>query len=688
MTDSGLSALLRPASVAIVGASEDVRRFGGAAIHNLIAHGYEGEIFPVTPTRNEVFGRPAVPRLWDLPHAVDTAIVIVSADASLGVVAEAAEVGVRSVVMVASGFGEGKSGIAGHDRVRRLRELVAGTEIAILGPSTTGLSNLLDRYVPRASSNQLTPELVRPGSLALISQSGAVNNILYNRAQSHGVGISYAVATGVQALIDVWDVAGAVLEDGRVHAIAMALESVGPWPKAQEVCARAAELGVVISAIKLGQTEAGAAASASHSASLAGRWAIERAYLEAAGVLVADDLDQLWEIGLLADRWGPPARSASRVSMGVIAFSGGEGAIIADEVTRRGMELPVPSESFARRITDVSPLADVCNPFDPTGDVIGREAQFVECVRSFVADNEYDAYLIAAPIQGELLRGPMRKACAAVADGGRRVAASMWQVRHVSDGVEDDLHEDGFPLFDTSNRAIAAMARYLNAPPISGAGPGAARLELPWPAPGGMSYWEVREYLRSQGVPFTAARLVRRPADAVREAEALGLPVVLKRNVHNNAHKSSYGLVRVGLRTTSAVERAAAELLAMDVEGTLPDLVVEEFCFGTVQLLVGGSREPGFGPALLVGSGGSAVEANGEVAIVPAARTGPGILAIAQTPVGRLVADRPQAADQLARIISVVASLMANPAVTSVDINPVMINLSTDEVFAVDARIV
>lgn len=694
---AGLACLLAPKSVAVVGAGDDARRFGGAAVHNLLSHGYQGRIHFVSRSRDTVAGQPTWPSVSATGEPVDCAVLVVAADATLDVAAECRDHGVASLVVVASGFGEGGSAQAGRQRLARLREIVDGSGMVVLGPSTTGLSNLLDGFVPRAAGNQVPADQARAGGLALISQSGAVNNIAYNRAQAHGVGVGYAVATGLQAFCDVWDVAGYAVEDDRVHTVAMLLEDAGPAAKAAAVCRRARQLGKSVLALKLGRTQRGAAAVRSHSGALAGEWAVQREVLTAAGATAVDDIDQVWEVAMLRGAWGAAPRRR-QPGLGVFAFSGGEGALIADQADEAGIALPPPAAAFRAEAAALSPLAEVANPFDPTGDVIGREEQFVAAVRSFVAGNGaadgFDAYLVAAPIQGEMLRRPMRLACQAVRRDGQRVAASLWSVAGVSDGVEADLRTDGVPLFDTSHRAVAAIARYFaTAAPVRAvpAPDTAADLGRLSALPADATYWQVRSALADIGVPVVAGRSVADPRQAAEYAAEVGFPVVVKGDVPSGVHKSAAGLVRLGLRDAAAVVAAVRSLQQVMVDRPEPRVVVEPYVFGDLQVYVGAKRDPGFGPVVLFGAGGSAVEFARDVAIAPAA----GLTAdaarelVGRSRVGAYLAGRSAAVTgRIADVVVTVARAMTATGIAGIDLNPLVVDTTAGTVTAIDARVV
>ncbi|MES1248096.1 MAG: CoA-binding protein, partial [Actinomycetota bacterium] len=218
---TGLDTLLRPSSVAVIGASEDRFTYSGAPVGNLLATGWGGRIYPISISRETVQGLPAYKSVLDVPDSVDTAIVAVPTGAVLGVLRECVEKGIRTATVVSSGFGEEAAGPAGVERAEALSAFIAETGLRILGPNTAGLSNLLDGYVPRAASNGFDADRVRPGGIALVTQSGAMGNTVFNRAQAHGVGIGISVATGGQMDVDVWELATLALEDERIRVAAL-----------------------------------------------------------------------------------------------------------------------------------------------------------------------------------------------------------------------------------------------------------------------------------------------------------------------------------------------------------------------------------------------------------------------------------------------------------------------------------
>lgn len=683
------ASLFAPRSVAVVGASEEVNRFGGAALNNILMHRFAGRVYAVNPNRKTVLGVRAYPSVGAIGEPVDSAVIAVGADGVLDVLRQCEAAGIRSAIVVSSGFSEGAAGPEGRRRAEQLQAFLAASSLSILGPSTTGLFNLHDRYVPRAAANQLSPDRVQPGPLALVSQSGAINNIVYNRAQQRGVGVGFGAATGVQMMLDLWDIADGFIEDQRVRTIALVIEQFGPGERCRRTCLAAQRAGKSVIALKLGRTRHGAAAVQTHSGAIAGEWEVQRSALAELGVLIAEDLDQICEIASMLQHWGPPKRGAQG-GVGVLAFSGGEGALLADVADDLGLALPKPSEQFRRTVASTLPLAECTNPFDPSGDVIGRDDRFVATVKAWLTENRYDAFLMAGAVQGDLLRGAMQRVSAAIAPLKKPIMVSYWRVRGLSEGIEEVLRQFPGPVFDSSLRALRAYERYLrgSASIVGGEedrGSAHRRMELPR----GATYWEVRAALQGEAIAFPAARLATSADAAVVAAEAIGYPVVIKANVASTTHKSAAGLVRIGLTGAQAV-RAAAEAIFARLPEAGRQLVVEGQAAGEVQVFVGARRDPEFGPVIVFGTGGVAVEylADSATALARGFDLARARALVRRTRIGRFLADRsPTLHERLVVLLRQVAADFVASGFAGLDLNPVLVRLDPPALLVVDARL-
>ncbi|TWP37933.1 acetate--CoA ligase family protein [Leekyejoonella antrihumi] len=677
-----LSSLLRPTRVAVVGANDRTAAFTGGTIVNLVRHGFEGEVYPVNPRRDRVGGLRAFPDVRSLPTAIDTAVIVVPADLVVPMLHDCVGAGATSAIVVSSGFGEGATSDAGRRRARELTDFLSEQPIPILGPSTTGLVNLNDGYVPRAVTNHLPPERLHSGPIALISQSGAANNAVFNRAQSHGVPIGLAVATGIQANLNVWDVVAAVLPDPRITVIALLVEELGGPAQYESVLRSAAAHGKPVVILRTGRSDVGGRAIRTHTGSLAGNWVVEEEMLRSLGATVVSDLDQLWEVASVATHWGRPPDNVLR--LGVIGLSGGEGALIADQATDAGMHLPPVSDRFERLVAANLELAGAGNPFDPTGEAMGRPENGMAAIEGFVTTNDFDAHLVSlnaqsAPTEGGLLDGIV----ATLRGAGGRIALSYWDIPGYSDGLVDVLADFPGPILPGSHRVVAAIGAWSRTRPVL-----ESILESPCASSNrahlstSIGYWEARQWLESLGVRFGAAELATSPEDAVRAARDVGYPVVLKANVESTVHKAAAGLIRLGLRDDEDVSAAVRELF----EHT-ESIVVERAVLAAALLIIGTIDDPQAGSVVVVGSGGGAAEELKDAAVCPVRFLNPSSAraALRRTAIGRFLEKRHHASFEQAADLMVVLGRSVDGDAMSVEMNPLAV--TDDGLIALDARI-
>ena len=683
--------LLRPASVALIGANDDASTFSGAPLANLLRHGFRGVIYPVNPRRAQLRGIQCFPSVADLPQAPQAAVITIGAANAVEAVRQCADAGVRSVTLVSSGFGEGKADPDGQRRNDELRKALAASGMRLLGPNTTGEINLWDGYVPRAAYNHLPPERLRAGRVALVTQSGACSNVVFNRAQAAGVGVGYVVATGGQIDLTLWEVGRALLDDPRVRVLTLVAEDLSDRTGLEALAETADRAGKGVVLLKLGQTVRGGAAVLAHSASLAGDAEVQRAACRALGVHWVDDFDQLWEVAHLLDRWGRPDGRKPR--LGILAFSGGEGAMIADAADRAGFELPAPGGGLRQVVDAEFAFTSAANPFDPSGEVIGNPDLLRDAVHAFVEDESFTEVLLASPVFGPELAGKLYPPVTdALARSPARVVLSSWSVPGLTDQQQDVLRALDRPMIDSSIRAVAALSAYhdvgkatatlLNAPFSA-----PQHAEVSAIAPLENTYSEARDALAGCGLTFAPARRCFSEDEASAAAAQFGFPVVLKADVPSSTHKSADGLVMLGLTSDTAV-RAAYRRLA-DQGGRA--VVVEAQATGELQCFLGIHRDPTFGPVLIQGTGGVAVESlrDTQMSVLQYADEGQIDAALRRTAVGGVVARRsPAAAASLvAHACGLAKWFVGRPDLSSVEINPILIDLGTGVVTAVDARI-
>jgi acyl-CoA synthetase (NDP forming) len=687
----GLDTLLRPRSVAIIGASDDPRTFSGASVFNLLRHEFKGAIYPVNPKRAELMGLKCYPSVVDIPGAVDTAIIAVPSAVVLPVMSECVRKGITSATIVTSGFGAESAGEAGRERADKLRALIKESGMRVLGPNTAGLVNLNDGYVPRSAHNQLDPDRVKPGMVALITQSGACSNILFNQAQANKVGIGLSISTGDQIDIDLWDLCRHALDDDRIQVVLVVAETLGDTRRLEDVAVHAAGRGKLVALLKLGRSEMGRKAVMTHSGSLAGDAAVQSAALRQLGVVEVDSLDDLWQLAMLVQSWGEPTPGPYR--LGIVAYSGGEGALIADRASAYGLDLPPPSEGYQQFIRSTFEYATAANPFDPSGEIIARPDKIEIALRGFLEQNDYTEVLIASPVlRPEQAERQLSTIDRILGQPRPNVAFSYQPAGDLTDTQDRILASFGQPLFRGSDQALRAISIYRAA--------GRRRKEIRVAATPPASeekiapdarYFEVRTELARLGIVFTPAALARTGAEARAQASALGLPVVMKANVPSSVHKFANGLIALDVSTLDQVEEAYGRLGSAGRSFGADGVVVEAVGQGQLEVMIGASRDPDFGATVVFGAGGMTVEYAHDSGLAVARyldAADPDAL-VRSTRIGGFLAERsPEIVKQLAEMTATVATwFSANTQLAGLDLNPLIVDLVGKRLTCVDARV-
>jgi acetyl-CoA synthetase len=615
-----LTRLLRPRSVAVLGATDRPASYGAQALLNLDAVGFDGPVFGVNPRRHEVLGRPCVPSLADLPEPVDAVVIAIPAAAVPEAIEEAGARGCGGAVVIGAGFAEVAAG-------RRLqRELVAAAsrwDLPVCGPNCNGIVAMHARAA--LWGDALTPR--EPGAVALISQSGnvAVNALATRR----GLRFHTVIASGNQAVLDAADYLSFLADDPGVGAIALYLEDDG-GPRLCEGLAACAQAGVRVAALKVGSSPAGARAAAAHSAALAGDQRIFRALLKEAGAVWAHDVHELLELAkaLAAVRAGRvAARASGGGGLAIMTCSGGDSAQGADEAARLGLELPVLARATCKRLRRLlPPAASVANPLDYTALLWGDGTTIAQLVQMLGEEPAIDQVLVFYD-QPLGLSGAVAEAWEAVREGviagAHAVAgsASTMICSTLPELLDDDAAwrcvQSGLPAVAGLLTGLACAAALRSAPgeptrlrEIAQA----ARRRLPSSAEW-LSEHDAKELLRAGGVDVVDGRLVMDAGDAVAALSELGGRIALKVSSRAVQHKSDLGAVRLGLCREEEVTSAFAQLspVAQQLGGAV---LAERMAASGVELIVA-ARADAVVPAVLVGLGGVWTEVLDDVAIVP-----------------------------------------------------------------------
>ncbi|HEY2053881.1 MAG TPA: acetate--CoA ligase family protein [Solirubrobacterales bacterium] len=611
-----LTPLLRPRSVAVVGANDRPGSYGDVIFRNLAAAGFEGAVWGVNPKRDEVHGRPCVPRVADLPEPVDAVVVAIPAAACAPVVIEAGERGCGGAIVLAAGFGETA---AGRPLEAELREAATRVGLPLCGPNGNGVVSAAARAPLWGDS----VERLTPGPVAVITQSGnfGVNALGSDRR----IGFHTVVSTGNGAVLEPSDWLEALAATEGVGSIALMLESDGDGAHLARALADCAERGIGVAVLKVGSSEGGARAAGAHTGALGGDQRVFAALLEEAGAARASEPSELLELARALAV--PAARPSRHGGLAILTCSGGDSGVAADLAEARGLELPELSPATRERLAAVLPsAATVGNPLDYTSMLWDDHAALEEVAAAVSSDPAIDQLLLLFDqprgLDPEIAADWERVKRALLAGAARGDAATI-----LGSTLPDLLDPDG--------AAELAAAGVATAAGLGAAIACAAALRTPLADParlreiaaamepargnqsrdGRLGEAEAKRLLAAGGLDVPEGAAAGDIAGAVDAAREVGVPVVLKLSSPSLLHKSEAGALALDLRDEDEVREAAARLLALP-EAADATLLVERMAGEGVELIFAVRRD-GVVSALLVGIGGIWAEVLDDVAIVP-----------------------------------------------------------------------
>ncbi len=695
-----LGAFFRPRSVAVIGATDRAGSVGRAVLENLGC--FSGAVYPVTPAHSEVLGRRCYAKLGDIDEPPDLAVIVVPAAAVPSVVRECAALGVNAAIIISAGFRE-----AGADGAALEREVLAAAEgrVRLLGP------NCLGAMSPHHGLNAtFAAGMTLPGRVACISQSGALCTAILDWSLREKIGFSALVSTGAMADIGWGDLIDYFGNDPHTASIVCYMESVGD-ARAFLSAARNVASRKPIVILKVGQTAAGARAAASHTGALTGSDEVVSAAFQRAGVLRVHSIEELFDMAEVLAR--QPRPRGPRLA--ILTNAGGPAALAADQTITSGASLAELSASTLRMLDTILPHNwSHGNPVDilgaADGSLYGRAAEVL------LRDDGIDGLLVVLTPQSmtqpeqtadELIKAATgcTKPILASWMGGDAVAESrtilgaagiatydypdaaaqafamMWRhSNHLTTLRERPIHSPSDPHIEPSHRVATMLIEEVRR---------SGRTLL--------SEREANQVLAAYGIPVATTESARTEDEAVAAAERMGFPVALKLWSHTLTHKARFGGVRLNVQNAVQVrdawrgirEAVAASASANDFIGVVVQPMIEP---GGIELILGSSIDPQFGPVILFGAGGSLVEVLGDRALaLPPLDTTLARRLIEQTRIyaalngkgRRAPVDLPALEDILVRFSHLVVE---QRWISEIEVNPLLI--SAQGAVALDARAV
>ncbi|HEX9570096.1 MAG TPA: bifunctional acetate--CoA ligase family protein/GNAT family N-acetyltransferase [Rhodospirillales bacterium] len=702
MTVRHLENLFNPGSVAVIGATNRKGAVGQLVMRNLLEGEFAGPIMPVNPGHKSIAGVLAYPDVASLPDAPDLAVICTPPDTVPPLITALGERGTRAAVVVTA-CPKFEKDAKGRTLAESMIEAAKPFGLRILGPNCIGV------LVPGAGLNASFAHLAaKQGKIAFLSQSGALCTAVLDWATAHGIGFSHFVSLGDCADVEFGDVIDYLGSVPGTSAILLYIESIRQRRNFMSA-ARAAARNKPVLVIKAGRMAEGAKAATSHTGALAGTDAVFDAAIRRAGMLRVYEVEELFEAAETIHR----ARPVTGERLAIVTNGGGIGVMAVDDLIEMGGRLAELSPATVAALDKVLPATwSKANPVDIIGDAPGE--RYSAAFDALFAADEVDAVLVMhAPTATASSLDAARAVIAAA--GTRKTLLTNWVGEQAVAPARRLLNDAGIPTYGTPRQAVRAFMHMVNyrrnqatlmetpptAPieftPDTVAARQVVMAALKGRKPATMSEPDAKAVLQAYGIPVVATRVARTPGEAAEIAKGLGFPAALKVLSPDVTHKTDVGGVHLFLDSPGAV-RAAAEAILKEVPAKQPGTRIEGFTVqpmadrpGAFELILGVATDPIFGPVILFGHGGTAVEVIGDRAVaLPPLNMKLARDLISRTRVSRLLMgyrDRPPVDfDALSMALMRISKLIVDvPEIVELDVNPLL--AGANGVLAVDARI-
>ena len=699
-----LERFFNPQAIAIIGASQDFATISGQPLKHLTAHGYKGRLYPVNPRYEVIGGLKCYPVLADLPETPDLVLILVNASRVADILRQCGAKGVPYVIIYSSGFSE-----VGGDGVhlqRELQQIAREHGIGVVGPNCQGMMNVADRVYAGFGSVFYTD--YDPGAISMVSQSGGFGFSVMNlSSKDGGLPFRQMVTTGNEIGVSTLDFMDYFIRDPHTEVIGGYIEGLKDARRLLEVGARALDAGKPILMWKVGNTEQGQRAAASHTANLGGAMALYKAAFREKGIIQVEDIQDLVDYGR-AFR-GKRLPQGNRVA--IITISGGAGILMTDECIGRGMQLARFTAETNAKLRDIVPsFGSLANPVDVTAAIFNDLTLINRTLQTIIDDPGVDCIaMINASLQGEIAK-KVATEIVAVQGNTEKPVYVAWSAR-------DEVAPEAYALLDGARipyykspvrcgRALAAVSWYAEAKRRNARRRSEEVFAMSRPAAQqalegrqtDVAEYEAKRVLSEYGISVTREELAKSGAEAVRIARRIGYPVAVKVQSADISHKTEAGAVRLGIESDTELKRACREVLhnarAFRADAKIDGVLVQEMVRGGIETIMGVTNDPLFGPAVMFGLGGIFAEVLKDVSF----RLAPVTPAIAREMIeeikgypvlagarGKPPADIDALADAIVRLSALAVDLQGK--VAELDVNPLFVMARGEGVKAADALI-
>jgi acyl-CoA synthetase (NDP forming) len=709
-----IGALLAPKSVAVIGAAPKGQGLRGRILEFMLLHPYAGKIYPVSRSHKEIQGLAAYPSIGDCPGPVDLAVLIIPAQFVAQELEACGKAGVKAAAIVSSGFAE-EPGEAGAKMQAELRAIAQRYGMAVTGPNSEGFAAidaaLLPTFSPVAgpSAVPLLPANRANGRVALVAQSGGMGFSFFDRGRPKEMAFNYIVTTGNEACLEGFDIVEHMIDEGKTDAFLMLIEDVKTPETFIRVAEKALRAGTPLIVNKIGKTDAGARAAASHTAALAGSYASFQALAQRYGVIEGAQVEEMVDIANGFMCWRGRLPQGGRV--GICTGSGGGGAWLSDACMSAGLEVPALDAATRARLDPLLPSYGTSqNPVDGTAQAI-RQLGYAGLAGPVAESPIIDGVIcIMSARSAEGLTHEKEKLKELKQKATKPIL--MWSYTLPAAASVEVLSEAGFPLYTDMQNVVTTMRvmgewnahreRFLKVPEVrtsTGAAKATTAAALAKAGPV-LSEAASKPILQAYGLAVGAReKLVTSRDAAVAAQQEIGGPAALKVQSPDILHKTEAGAVALGAATAAEVgaayDRITASAKAYKADARVEGVLVQAMARKGREVILGINRDPHFGPMLMLGLGGIHVEVLKDVAFAPVPVSRPEAEAL----IGRLkgaallgpvrgqpAADRAALADTIVRLSELAAD--HRDTIAEIDLNPVIVHGEGEGVTIADALIV
>ncbi len=695
-----ISRLLRPRSVAIVGASAKPGSLGAGVLANLERFAFSKPLYLVNPRYDRIGERACVRSIADLPDGIDCAVLAIPQAQVADAVRSCAETNIGGVIVLAGGFGE--AGEEGKHAQEQIAAIAQQAGMALQGPNCLGSINYVDG-VPLAFGVVPFESLGKRKGVAVVSQSGAMASAVRVALLARGIGVSYSVSTGNEASLGAEDFLEEFIDDPQTQVIAMLMEQVRRPARFLDLALRAREAGKFIVLHHLGRSAAGRDAAKTHTGALSGDYSVMAAQVSARGVCLVDSLELLIDVPELLMRMKNPLAPGGTA---IVGESGAFKGLALDFCETIGLELPPLSartyDALASHLPAFSPPS---NPFDLTAQAMSDTGLYRRVLEQIADDPAFGSVVITISLPSA--QSADRKmphiidALNALDETQGAVFAMLGEDCPIPTTHVDALRATRTPFFRSPERAFRALAavrrlaRQTKLAAATSTAPVARGTPLP---PGTLPEYRAKQMLAQTGLHMPPGRLVVSLEEALKAAKEMDFPLVLKAQSSQLPHKSEAGAVALDLRDeaslqsawTTMTQRLASEHPSVSLDGML----LERMSGPGVEIIIGARNEGGWGPVIMVGLGGILTELLQDVVFIPAGASRADIERVLRSLKGAKLFDGyrgapPADMDAAITVVETLSALLLrHPEIVEADLNPVRLHARGKGATVLDALFV